>query len=109
MDYKEVTEEDVVRLQEEIKHFYNLRHLFIGIGWSCIVTAFFFIPGFVSEQYARICGFFFATLFIAGIVFFILKSAMFNRRIRNRKILIRNATEYQKMKKVFEQNKTDNY
>lgn len=108
MDYKEVTEEDVVRFQEEIKHFYNLRRLFIGIGWSCIVTAFFFTPGFASEQYIGICGFFFATLFIAGIVFFVLKSAMFNRRIRNRKILIRDAAEYQKMKKVFEQNRADN-
>ena len=104
MDYKEVTEEDIVRFQEEIKHFYNLRHLFIGIGWSCIVIALFFIFGFASEQYGVICGFFFATLFITGIVFFILKSAMFNRRIRNRKILIRDATEYQKMKKVFGQN-----
>jgi cellobiose-specific phosphotransferase system component IIC len=107
MDYKTMTLEDIDRLQEEIDQFYHYRHLMIGIGWACMgLTILFAILASVSGTQGEASFLMFAWLagfsFVAAIVLWILKSALYNQRIRNRKILIKRAKEYQKDRKLFE-------
>ena len=87
------SKEELLKYQEEIKHFYKMRKLFLGIGWACIGAGLIIgIPiaiGVNMELGVYFCSF----SIVAGIIFFVLRGALFNRRIKSRKLLIKQAKE----------------
>ena len=95
-----ITSEDIVRYEAEIARFYKLRKMFMGIGWGCIGLGVLLFPiavvlgvnGSESGAYAMIYLISFAIS--GGIVCFILRGALFNRRIKTRKDLIQKAKRY---------------
>jgi len=105
-DPKDFTPEDIYDLESQILNLYSKRKMFIGIGWGSLGTGItlLFICMFVNiaKGDVNLIGFLFGlglTLFVGGIVFFILKSALFNTRINNRKLLVQKAKMYQEIKK----------
>lgn len=89
----EYSKEDLARFQEEINHFYRLRRLFLIIALSCLGGALVIgLPitiAMAANNADAAIGVYIISLFIsAAIVLFIIRSALFNRRIRNRKIII---------------------
>ena len=108
MDYKTVTLRDVERMQDEIAQFYKRRKVFMGLGWIFVAASItYFLIGIATNgdkenvAFVAHCS----SLFAAGIVMFILRSALYNKRIRNRKVLIEQAKQYQETVKIFENNK----
>lgn len=87
------SKEDLARFQEEINHFYRLRRLFLIIALSCLGGALVIgLPitiAMAANNVDATIGVYIISLFIsAAIALFIIRSALFNRRIRNRKIII---------------------
>ena len=60
MDYKEVTLEDIERMENELRHYYSMRKMFLGIGWGLIglsIILFFlavFIGAFIAPSNQKI-------------------------------------------------------
>ncbi len=103
MDYKEMTLEDVEQLNEEIDHFYKMRKLLLGLGWGSIGLGFILVFFFISsEPMMRLFGYLSPISICAGVIILILRGPLYNRRIRNRKILVKKAIEYRKNKQLFE-------
>lgn len=101
MDYRELTTEDIEQYEAEIKNFMNYRNVMF---WSAIgsfggAATFLFLAIYLSNinyQFFEISMWLIILSILAGITLFILRSALFNRRISNRKELIRKAKNYQK-------------
>ena len=107
MDYRELTTEDIEELEEEIAEFYRYRRIFLGVGWGLIGTAFIMLiyllmysNNFHNEGTMYLLEYFAFFMIAGGIVMFILRSAMFNSRIKNRKRLIKDAKDYQKKNRL---------
>ena len=107
MDARDVTLEDIERFEQEIARFYKLRKLFLGIGWGCIGLGLLLIPAAVvigmngSEIGSQAMIYLISFALAGGIICFILRGALFNRRIRTRKLLIAEARKYQQDKQLF--------
>lgn len=103
-DPKDFTVDDVRTLQKEIKHFYSMRKLFLGLGFTCLLLffVFMFVGVSIGVQGDTTTYIIFVYLsafsFVAMIVLFVLRKALFTRRINNRKQLIREAEELRKFK-----------
>jgi hypothetical protein len=107
MDPKELTAQDILKLEEEIKYFYQRRKTFLGFAFLCFgLGILFFVIG-VMVGVSTNQGFMsiFTTLsafgFTGFIVLLILRGSLYNRRIRNRKLLIKGAKEYREVIKTF--------
>ena len=95
-----ITSEDIARYEAEIVRFYRLRKMFLGIGWGCIGLGVLLFPIAVvlgvngSESGAYAMTYLISFAVSGGIVCFILRGALFNRRIKTRKDLIEKAKRY---------------
>ncbi len=52
MDYKDVTLEDIERMENELRHYYSMRKMFLGIGWG--INRFIHHPFLFSSIYRGI-------------------------------------------------------
>ncbi len=89
---------DVIKLRDEIDYFYKRRKIFLFIALGCLgLGLIFFIVGIiVGSNASNVNGYsvfvYLASLFISGfVVLMILRSALYNRRIKNRKELLKEA------------------
>ena len=101
-----MTLKDIERIEGEIAHFYHMRKVFLGVGWLLMGGFFTSIVLGVVIGMGRPYGVYVFSLlaslcFIAAITMFILRSAMYNGRIRNRKNLIKAAMDYKKKEQLF--------
>ena len=88
-------EQDIAKYEEEIAYFYRKRGMFLGIALGCLGLGIFFaVIAIVSLIYAFVYPSAFAIS--AFIVLMIVRGALFNRRIRNRKLLIQQIKVSQK-------------
>ena len=103
MENKELSQADIKKYQEEINKFMSYRKALIWSSIGCFIAGVTFIGlaiFFVIEGNflaTTICSYCTSFSFVAGIVLSILKSALFNRRIRNRAILIEQAKKQQQV------------
>lgn len=104
-DIRKYDETDVMRLRDELVYLYGKRRAFLGIGLglmgtailSFITMAFLPIAGLSGVMPALIILTILGTfMFVAGIIILILRSALFNTRINNRRLLLR---QYEYFKK----------
>lgn len=84
---------EIEKLNEELEHYYQKRKLFLFLGFMLIVLAIavtipLAIAGLTSLVTIP------ALLISSGIVLFILRGALFNTRIRNRKERIKYLQEH---------------
>ena len=101
MDYRQLTERDIQELENDITKYMNARIVFM---WSALgsfsgAVMFFFLAYYLTTiqyQFREISIALGCLSIAAGIALFVLRSALFNRRISRRKVLIRRAREYQK-------------
>jgi len=101
MDYRNLSSADIRRLKRELEGFYNARMVLMWCAIGAMITAIAFLG--LGVHYISINPFMAAVCFTfiplsigAGITLFILRSALFNKRIRNRETLLDKAAEYQK-------------
>ena len=100
------TREELQKFREEIDYYYRKRKLFLGLGWAAIgVGLLFFIIGIVvisgggdSSPFTFII----ALSITAGLVLFVLRGALFNRRIKTRKLILKQAKEEHAINQMFE-------
>ena len=108
MDYRSVTLRDIERMQNEIAQYYRGRKIFMILGWLCIAISItiVIIAGLTAtEDNPKTSAVVISSIiFAAGIVMFILRSALYNKRIRNRKNLISQAKQYQETVRLFNNN-----
>ena len=100
------TKEELLKFQEEINHFYRMRKLFLGLGFAAIGTGLTLGLILAAATYNRSgdvsAGSYVLALGIsAGIVLFILRGALYNRRIKNRKVAIQEAKKEYEIKNMF--------
>ena len=112
MDYKEVTLEDIERMENELRHYYSMRKMFLGIGWGLIglsIILFFlavFIGAFIAPSNQKIIylmSYLVSFSIVGAIAIFILRGALYNRRIKNRRELIKQAKEYRQNRQLFDE------
>ena len=101
MDYRELTKEDIEQYEAEIKSFMNYRNILFwcAIGSFSGATTFLIAAIFlrsIQYQFYEWSLWLFAFSIVSGIACFILRSALFNSRINNRKVLIQKAKKYQR-------------
>ena len=111
-----LTKKQMIQYQKEIKQFYYYRKLFLGLGWGLIGTGFLiavfgvYRADYISHDTGMLIFFVgFLTLF-GGISLLILRGPLFNRRIRNRKIAIKETKEQLEIKALYakqEENKSE--
>ena len=101
------TKEQLLQFQREINHYYKMRKLFLGLGWALIGSAILFgIPlgiaiGANGGDY-MVISYLISFMIVGGIVLFVLRKAMFNRRINNRKQILKEAKEEHEIESMFE-------
>jgi len=101
------TKEQLLQFQREINHYYKMRKLFLGLGWALIGSAILIgIPvgvamGLNGIDYT-IFTYVLSFMIVGGIVLFVLRKALFNRRIQNRKQIIKEAKEEHEIESMFE-------
>ena len=94
---KDYTVDDIETINNEIKHYYSKRKLFLGLAFACfglaivfvIIGVFSGIQAFVTLTALAFCGM---------IVLFVLRGALFNRRIKARKLLLKEAKMYKEFR-----------
>ena len=106
MEPQDVTFDDVQKYREEIKYFYHMRKVFLGIGWGCIgigITLGISLAAASkgNDTLMQFAIYLASFSIVAGLVCFVLRGALYNRRIKNRKMLIRQATQYQQERDLF--------
>lgn len=88
-------EQDIAKYEEEIRYFYSKRRMFLGIALGCLgLGIVLFVVGIITQVYAIV--YLCALAISAFIVLMIIRGALFNRRIRNRKLLIQQIRVSQK-------------
>ena len=101
------TKEQLLQFQREINHYYKMRKLFLGLGWALIGTAILIVfpiavtIGINDGDYMLI-SYLISFMIVGGIVLFVLRKAMFNRRIKNRKQILKEAKEEHEIESMFE-------
>ena len=109
MDAKDLTEFDIQKFEQEIAKFEENRKSFLAAGLGCIgggITALIVVSiMFIRQDIIYMTYFIFEFVFtiFGGITFLILRSALYNNRINNRKRLIAEAKRYQEYKENLEQ------
>ena len=105
MDYKEMTYEDIDVVQKEINKLRKIRGIFIGVGWGSILT-FLILLGvaiamvFINEDLIAPLLSIASFTFLGGLVILIISGAAFNKRIKIRAKLIRQAKQYIEMNRL---------
>ena len=101
------TKEQLLQFQREINHYYKMRKLFLGLGWALIGSAILIVfpiavaIGINDGDYMLI-SYLISFMIVGGIVLFVLRKAMFNRRIKNRKQILKEAKEEHEIESMFE-------
>ncbi len=101
------TKEQLLQFQREINQFYKMRKLFLGLGWALIgLSIILFIVaiavGVQDQSMIMPLSYLVSLSLIGGIVLFILRKALFDRRIKNRKQIIKEAKEEHEIESMFE-------
>lgn len=108
MDPKTMAMEDVIKIEEEIKELYKNRKglgifavILLLIGLALIPVSFIVVLNTHDSSLFATFGYLIA-MFISGFfILMIVRSAVFNKRIRSRKILVQEARHYQELKREF--------
>ena len=103
------SKEELQQYREEILLFNKRKKLFRRLGWlsiglSIILAIIFAINGVHSIEDNPLL-YLSTILFTTGIVLFILKGAIYNQRIKNRRRIIQEAKEEHEIDKLFEKEK----
>lgn len=101
------TKEQLLQFQKEINHYYKMRKLFLGLGWMLIGLSFVLfivaiVVGIQNPSTIYPFSYIISFMFIGAIILFILRKALFDRRIKNRKQIIKEAKEQHEIEKLFE-------
>ena len=105
MEYRELDQAEIKQYKEEIQKFRSQRQTIMWCSVGAFITAatllglyIYFLVSSIDDSFlaTQICIYGTSFSIIAGIILSILKSALFNRRIRNREILIEKAERQQK-------------
>ena len=101
------TKEDLLKYQQEINHFKKVRKLFLILGWVLMGLGIIGIPIAViivaNGGKPYIVSYVVATFIVAGIVLFVLRAALFNRRIGNRKNILEEAKEQSELEELYKE------
>ena len=105
MDYKEMTYDDIDNLEKEIKQHRHIKGIFVGIGWgliglSLILMVLAIIFAFINDDVMFILSMISPNVFLGGLILLILSAAIFNRRIKIKYKLIRQAKQYLEMNRL---------
>ena len=104
-DIGKYDETDVMRLKDELAYLYGKRRVFLGIGLGLLFTSilcFIVMPFLAVVGISNVIPLYIVLIilgtlmFVASIVILILRSALFNTRINNRRLLLR---QYEYFKK----------
>ena len=100
MDVKKLTSKDIDKYQSEIKTYRYSQKIMLGIAWGLMGSSFIvfigaIIYGINYPEYIWPLSFVVSLLVCGGITCFILRGALYNNRIKNRLLLIRQYKEYQ--------------
>ena len=97
MERKELSQEEIKQYKEEIQKFLSYRRALVWSSIGCFIAAVTFLGLLIyfimqgNSLAHEICIYCISFSIVGGITLSILKSALFNRRIRNREILIKQA------------------
>ena len=102
------TKEDLLKYQQEINHFKKVRKFFLILGWALIGAGILIgIPLAIivvaNGGKPYIVSYVVATFIVAGIVLFVLRAALFNRRIGNRKNILEEAKEQSELEELYKE------
>ena len=108
IDYKQLTDRDIRRFEEEINSFRLIQRKLLIIGWvlmgaSIIVFNAAVILGVYDRNYIMPLSVLCSFLFCGGLTCFILRGALYNPRIKNRLDLIRQYKEYRSSRREYDQ------
>lgn len=105
------TREELQQFREEIVTFKSRKKLFRGLGWACIglsiLLAIIFAVNGVESAEENPLLYFSSFLFATGILLFILKGAIYNQRIKNRRRIIQEAKEEHAIDEMFDKENRD--
>ena len=101
------TKEDLLKYQQDLNHFNKVRKLFLILGWVLMGLGIIGIPIAViivaNGGKPYIVSYVVATFIVAGIVLFVLRAALFNRRIGNRKNILEEAKEQSELEELYKE------
>lgn len=109
-----LTKKQMIQYQKEIKQFYYYRKIFLGVGWGSIggglIIAIYGV--YCSTKYNYDIGMMVyiigALILFGGIILLILRGPLFNRRIRNRKIAIKETKEQLELEALYAKAEKEN-
>lgn len=100
------TKEELQKFREDIDHYYQMRKMFAGLGWACMGTAIilFFVAVGLGVRGIDYSGLVYLISFLipGAIVLWILRSALYNARINNRKRILQQEKEEHEINQMFE-------
>lgn len=97
MENKEFTLEEINKYKEEVEKFRSYRQTMMWSSVASFISAvvmfglYIYFIVVANSLAGQICYYTGIILLVAGITLAILKSALFNARIRNREVLLNNA------------------
>ena len=101
-----LSKEEIIKYQKEIDRMYSERKVFLALGLICLLSFIPLLIAGVATKDGIFVGLAFSTLPL-GILFFILRSALYNTRIRNRKRLIQETKNELELDKLYSQRESD--
>ena len=100
------TKEELQKFREDIEYYYQKRKMFAGLGWASMgIGITFLIIAIVVAINGGYSGVFsyLASFSISGaVVLWILRSALYNQRIKNRRIILQQAKEEHEIDQMFD-------
>lgn len=108
IDYKQLTDRDIRRFEEEINSFRLIQRKLLIIGWvllgASIITFILAVAlGMNDKKWILPLSILNSFLFCGGLTCFILRGALYNPRIKNRLDLIRLYKEYRSSRREYDQ------
>ena len=101
-----LTKEEFIQYSNEIKAMYKARRIMLPFGLVFLLAPIIIMAGIFAGDYENIqtyiglCSF----VMVNGIVVLILRSALFNARIKNRKRAIKESKQELEMHQLYDRN-----
>ncbi|MBO4286530.1 MAG: phage holin family protein [Bacilli bacterium] len=102
------TREELQKFREDIAYYYERRKMFAGLGWASMgLGILFFVIAIVvaingNAPVASALIYFGAFGVSGAIVLWILRSALYNQRIKNRRVILEQAKEEHEIDQMFD-------
>ena len=104
-----VSKEELLQYNEELNKYYKYRRIFLAFGLvlllgpiASIIPVTFYLVGIKNTgNLTTTISIIFTISIVSGIVLLILRSALFNQRIRNRKRIIMQAKEEYNIERMY--------